>query len=287
MDNQKVYIKVKDHSVSGEEFELRINATFDMLETHPKPGPDQLGKYYQSEDYISHTDAKRNLFERVYHFVRSFTLRRKLNLINSEGNGVGNLLDIGCGTGDFLELALRNNWRVKGVEPNNNARAIANAKTNDAVISTSRFDQLKLHSFDVITLWHVLEHLPDLENEIRRLNQLLKPTGKLVIAVPNFKSFDASYYKSNWAAYDTPRHLWHFSQGSIKRLFEEEGFVLNKILPMKLDAYYVSLLSEKIKSGWMNLFNAFFVATRSNLKASRSGEYSSLIYVLQKAENAL
>ena len=283
MVNQEVYIKVKDHSVSGEEFELRYNETYDMLETFPQPAANDLQKYYQSEDYISHTDSKRNLFERVYHLARSFALKRKLNLIQKECNGKGSLLDVGCGTGDFLEVALRNEWIVKGIEPNETARAIANRKTNGAVIDPSEINHLESERYDIITLWHVLEHLPDLELEVKRLKKLLKPSGKIIIAVPNYNSFDAKYYNSYWAAYDAPRHLWHFSQNSIKRLFNEQGISTTKILPMKLDAYYVSLLSEKIKTGRMNVFNAFFVASRSNLRAARTGEYSSLIYVLEKA----
>ena len=283
MTNKTSYIKVKDHSVTGEEFELLYNEVYEMLETHPQPTKENIGKYYQSEDYISHTDAKRNLFERVYHLVRSIALKRKLKLINEESSDNKQLLDIGCGTGDFLEVAKNDGWSVTGVEPNQMARDIANSKTDQAVSDVTELDQLKSGHFDVITLWHVLEHLHDLDDHIQRFNRLLKPSGTLIVAVPNFKSFDASYYKSHWAAYDAPRHLWHFSKKSIDRLFVKVNFKIARVLPMKFDAYYVSLLSEKNKSGWMNLFNAFFVASRSNLKAARSGEYSSLIYVLKKA----
>ena len=282
MEDKKAYLKVKDHSVSGEQFDLIYNAEYDMLETSPVPPEEHLGDYYKSEDYISHTDAKRNLFEWVYHMVRRISLKRKMRLINSANGSPGKLLDIGCGTGDFLLTALKDNWEVRGIEPNENARALANKKTNDAVFDSQYIDQLEDQSFDVITLWHVLEHLPDLKSHITHLERLIKPDGQIIIAVPNFRSFDAAYYKSNWAAYDVPRHLWHFSQSSIQKIFGDIRFSIVKTLPMKFDAYYVSLLSEKIKSGWMNVFSAFFVATRSNLKAGRTGEYSSLIYVLQK-----
>jgi len=275
------YLSVKDHSVSGEEFRLLYNEELDMLETSPQPSVERLSEYYNSEDYISHTDSKRNIFEKVYHIIRNISLKRKLRLINSFNTEEKHLLDIGCGTGDFLETALKAKWKVVGIEPNEQARQIANAKTDKAVFKIEHLKDLKENSFDVITLWHVLEHLPNLEMHISLLRYLLKPNGRLVIAVPNFKSYDAKYYKNFWAAYDVPRHLWHFSKTSISNLFIKENIVLEHILPMHFDAYYVSLLSEKYKSGWMNPIKSFWIGFNSNLKATRSKEYSSHIYVLK------
>lgn len=284
MNNKPTYLTVKDHSVSGEEFQLLHNKELDLLETFPQPQGKKLSEYYKSEDYISHTDAKRNLFEKVYHLVRTISLKRKLKLINSLHSEEKTLLDIGCGTGDFLETAKKNEWNVVGVEPDENARTIANSKTNNSAFDIKHLETLKENSFDVITLWHVLEHLPDLEMHIKLFKHLLKPNGTLVIAVPNFKSYDAQHYKNFWAAYDVPRHLWHFSKASIKKLFHEEQLKLVRILPMKFDAYYVSLLSEKYKSGFMNPIKAFWIGWSSNLKGNVSKEYSSHIYVL-KQEN--
>ncbi|MBT8274080.1 MAG: class I SAM-dependent methyltransferase [Bacteroidia bacterium] len=283
MDDKKVYLEVKDHSVSGEEFSLLYNPELEMLSTYPMPSETDLATYYESKDYISHTGSRRNFFERLYHGVRKIALKRKLNLITSFNSESKTLLDIGCGTGEFLELAISHKWKAEGIEPNEKARAMANEKTSNAVYDIEALNALKPHSFDVITLWHVLEHLPQLEDHISIFKRLVKPNGRLVVAVPNFKSFDASYYKSFWAAYDVPRHLWHFSQTAIAKLFANEEMKIESIKPMKFDAYYVSLLSEKYKSGWMNIFSAFFVATRSNLKASRTGEFSSLIYVLKNS----
>ena len=281
-----IFLRVKDHSVSGEEFQLLYNPELDLLETSPQPKGEKLSQYYKSEDYISHTDTKRNLFEKAYHLVRTIALKRKLRLINSFNNDSKTLLDIGCGTGDFLQVALNNGWKITGIEPDTNARQIANEKTNNAVLEVEGLNKLDPHSFDVITLWHVLEHLPNLEEHISVFKKLLKPKGTLIIAVPNYKSYDANYYKSFWAAYDVPRHLWHFSQNSIKRLFGKSDFRLEEVRPMTLDAYYVSLLSEKYKSGFMNPIKAFWIGLRSNLKAKQSGEYSSLIYVLKNNANA-
>ena len=274
--------KIKDHSVSNEYFELKKNSKYGFLETTPLPDVSELVKYYETEEYISHTDSKRNLFEKVYHLVRNYAIKNKITLINKEQTK-GQLLDIGCGTGDFLFAAKNNGWKVTGIEPNEKARNIANNKNNNSVFDNSQLNNLKENSFDVITLWHVLEHLPNLENDILIFKKLLKPSGSLIIAVPNYNSFDANYYKEFWAAYDVPRHLWHFSQNSIKSLFNNFNINLTNTLPMKFDAFYVSLLSEKYKSGKKNIFNAFYIGLRSNLKAFRSSEYSSLIYVFKNS----
>ena len=281
----KTYLKVKDHSVSGEEFDLLYNQELDMLETFPQPSEENLLNYYESEDYISHTDSKRNLFEIIYQKVKSIALKRKLKLINSLSLETKNLLDLGCGTGDFLKTAKEDGWQITGIEPSPIARRFANQKTANAVFDIKELDNLPGESFDVITLWHVLEHLPNLEKHFEIFKSLLKPKGRLVIAVPNFKSYDAHYYKSFWAAYDVPRHLWHFSQRSILRLANKQNMELQETLPMRFDAYYVSLLSEKYKSGFMNPLKAFWIAWHSNYGASRSGEYSSLIYVIKNQNN--
>jgi 2-polyprenyl-3-methyl-5-hydroxy-6-metoxy-1,4-benzoquinol methylase len=283
MSKKHTYLNVKDYSVSGEEFQLIYNEQLEMLETFPQPSEEQLPKFYQSEDYISHTDAKRNWFEKAYHVIKTIALKRKLKLINSFKPEGKKLLDIGCGTGDFLKVAKENKWHITGIEPNPKARLIANKKTANSVFSINQLLKFEAHSFDVITLWHVLEHLPKLESHISVFESLLKPNGYLVIAVPNYKSFDAKYYKKYWAAFDVPRHLWHFSQNTISKLVEEKGMEVIKTEPMIFDAYYVSLLSEKYKKGVMNPIKAFWIGWRSNLKAKHSGEFSSLIYIIKKA----
>lgn len=282
---KSIYLTVKDYSVSGEEFELIYNREFDFLETSPQPSPEKLPGYYESEDYISHTDSKRNLFEKVYHVVKRKSLKRKLNIINSCSDEEKSLLDFGCGTGDFLKIAKQDKWSVSGIEPNNQAREIANSKTNNAVFNSEHLLKLKSESFDVITLWHVLEHLPKLEDHLSIFKNLLKPNGTLIIAVPNFKSYDAKVYKNYWAAFDVPRHLWHFSRMSINKLMALQNMKVIKTYPMLFDAFYVSLLSEKYKTGTMNPFWAFWVGCLSNLKAITSKEYSSVIYIIKNTKN--
>lgn len=276
--NKKHFLTVKDHSVSKEIFDLYYDEELDMLITSPQPELQNLGKYYESEDYISHTDNKRSLFEKAYHFVKNIALKNKLNLINSQQSKKGKLLDIGAGTGDFLLTAKNDGWETIGVEPSDRAKNIAKEKGISFVEETS---SLESNSLDVITMWHVLEHVPNLELQIQELKRLLKPTGTLIVAVPNYKSFDANHYQTFWAAYDVPIHFWHFSKKSIQVLFERVDMKLEKILPMKFDSFYVSLLSEKYKTGKMNYIKAFFVGLKSNLKAKNTKEYSSHIYVLK------
>ncbi|OYX28452.1 MAG: methyltransferase [Flavobacteriales bacterium 32-35-8] len=279
----KAYLKVKDHSVSLEQFSLIQNSKYGFLETFPQPTSEKLPDYYKSEDYISHTNSKRNLFEKVYHVARIFSLNQKLKLINSFSTEEKALLDVGCGTGDFLEVTKKNNWTVFGIEPNVEARSIANKKTENNVFDVEQLSKFNASSFDVITLWHVLEHLPNLDEQLLILKKLLKPNGVLIVAVPNHKSYDAQYYKEFWAAYDVPRHLWHFNKESISNLFGEFSMKVEKIKPMYFDAFYVSLLSEKYKSGKMNFFKGLWIGLCSNFKSLKTKEASSLIYIIKNS----
>lgn len=281
MNKSKFKLSVKDHSVSQEVFQLLYNEDYRMLETFPKPSLEKMPEYYQSSDYISHTDSERNLFEKTYQFIKRISLERKLKLINAYTFKDKTLLDIGCGTGDFLRIAQENKWDVTGIEPNQKAREIANKKINGQVFNIDSLTEFQNGSFQIITLWHVLEHVYDLQNHIKTIKDLLKKDGAIIVAVPNYKSFDANYYKEFWAAYDAPRHLWHFSQESIKKLFGEIDMSVQEIKPMLFDAFYVSLLSEKYKTKRMNIFRAFFIGAYSNVKAMRTKEYSSLIYIIK------
>lgn len=281
ISNKKHFLTVIDYSVSKETFDLYYDQDLDLLITSPQPSPENLGRYYESNDYISHTDSKRSLFEKAYHFVKGIALKNKLNLINNCSSSKGNLLDIGAGTGDFLFTAKQNGWETIGVEPSEKAKG--NAIGKGIKFSDSTQD-LESHSFDVITMWHVLEHIPNLEIQIKELKRLVKPNGTIIIAVPNFKSYDANYYGKFWAAFDVPIHFWHFSKKAIQLLFQKENIKLEKVLPMKFDSFYVSLLSEKYKKGKMNFVKAIWIGLVSNWKAKSSLEYSSHIYVLKNNE---
>jgi 2-polyprenyl-3-methyl-5-hydroxy-6-metoxy-1,4-benzoquinol methylase len=277
----KPYLRCKDYTVSKEVFKILIDEETELLITSPRPDDVNLSKYYESDDYISHSNSHKSVFTKIYQIVRNYTLRQKIKLINSFGSKEKTLLDIGAGTGEFLFECHKDGWKVEGIEPNMNARKLAEEKTGTKL--KTQISELGTERYDVITMWHVLEHVPNLTEYVSQLNDLLNSNGTIIVAVPNHKSFDASYYGKFWAAYDVPRHLWHFSQTSIQKLFARENMKVNQILPMKFDAFYVSLLSEKYKKGKMNILKAFNIGWRSNLKAKHTSEYSSLIYVIRKA----
>lgn len=278
--SKKSKISIRDHSVSKEKFDLIYDEELDMYSTNPIP--QDIEKYYLSEDYISHTDSKKGLVENVYQLVKSFMLKKKLRLIANYSTA-GTLLDIGAGTGDFLKVAKNYSWKVEGIEPSAQARKLASKKNLTLHADQSGVEE---QNFDVITMWHVLEHVPDLQKQISWLKNHLAQNGTLFIAVPNFNSEDAKIYKEDWAAWDVPRHLHHFSAKSIKTLFGNNGFEVIAQKPLLFDSFYVSLLSEKYKGSQLKFIPAFINGLRSNLMANRSGEYSSLIYVLKRTKNA-
>ena len=277
MLDKKIKLKTKDYLVSQENFNLIFDKESDMLITEPQPK--NLEKYYDPKNYISHSDDKNSFIEKVYQQVKKITLNKKVKLIDQYSLDEKSILDIGCGTGEFLAYAKNKNWNTVGVEVNQNAR---NKALNKKLIIYKSLEDLPNRQFNIISLWHVLEHLPNLNEKISLIKTKLDDNGTLIIAVPNYKSYDAKHYKEFWAAYDTPRHLWHFSQDAIKILFEKHNFKVTKTLPMYFDSFYVSLLSEKYKNGKSNYLKAFYRGLMSNIKAKSNGEYSSLIYILKK-----
>lgn len=273
----KPYIKTKDHFFSQEQFTLLYDESLEMLIT--SPAPENLETYYQSDSYISHSDQSKSVIDKLYLFVKNYSLKRKVSLLNTLIPKKGSVLDIGAGTGDFLLCAKQNKWIVSGVEPNELART--NAKTKE-IILTDNIDALPNQNYDVVSLWHVLEHLPNLKEQIAKITKLINTNGYLIIAVPNYNSYDAEHYSEYWAAYDVPRHLWHFSEESIIKLFHPSGYKLIKTKPMWFDAYYVSLLSEKYKTGKNRYLHAFYRGFISNAKALYTKQFSSHIYILKK-----
>ncbi len=270
------FLSCKDYLVSGEKFDLIKEPDYEILKTTPVP--EKLESYYESEDYISHTDASAGIMENLYQRVKQYMLQKKMGWIEKHVFKA-KLLDFGAGTAEFLQFAKNRNWEIHGVEPNEKARTLAREKE---IHLHSNLKEVSENNFDVISLWHVLEHLPDLENKIGKFKNLLSKNGILVIAVPNYKSYDAEFYKEFWAAYDVPRHIWHFSQNGIKDLFSNFGFELIETRPLIFDAYYVSLLSEKYKTGRKNFLKAIYHGWKSNQQASKTKEYSSLTYFFRK-----
>lgn len=272
-------MKVKDYFLTKETFSLIRNQQYGYLETFPQP-LENLEKYYQSDSYISHTDSKKNLFEKTYQFFKYFNIRYKFSLLNSPKKD-SKILDYGCGVGDFLTYAKQKKLTILGVEPNQNAREIAQQKLGESSVIDKTISEIN-EQFDYITLWHVLEHIHDLENFIPSLKDKLKDDGTLLIAVPNFKSFDAKYYKKYWAAYDVPRHLWHFDPQSIQSLFKEFDMSIEKTYPLWFDSFYVSILSEKFRKNKFGIISAFCIALISNFIGTLNGNTSSIVYQIKK-----
>jgi 2-polyprenyl-3-methyl-5-hydroxy-6-metoxy-1,4-benzoquinol methylase len=276
------FVSCVDHTVSRETFQIVKCTTCGFRFTNPRPEPDELGKFYESEDYISHSNTKKGFVNRVYQQVRKYTLLKKLQLI-SKHKRTGKILDIGCGTGEFLNTCQLAKWETTGIEPSDNARnqAINNYGLN--VLKESELENLISGSFDVITMWHVLEHVPELNKRMKDLERLISKGGMILIAVPNPNSFDAKHYKENWAAYDLPRHLYHFTPKDIETLCKNNQLKVKRVIPMIFDSFYISMLSEKYKTGKTNLIRSTWNGLLSNLKALKTGkEYSSQIYVVGK-----
>ena len=276
-------LTAKDYTVSGENFVIWQCADCTLRFTQDIPGADKIGHYYRSEEYISHTNISKGLINRLYQIIRKRTLQRKRKLVCKLcGKDRGNLLDVGSGTGAFVQEMRQNGWRVVGLEPDGGAREIA-SEHNCELRNIDELFGLQANSFDAITLWHVLEHIHDLHNYLQQFRKLLTQDGRLIIAVPNYASFDASVYKEFWAAYDVPRHLYHFSPLSMNLLMERNQMKIIAYKPMWFDSFYVCLLSSKYKNKRTNWIAATWNGFRSNFKAMNDVKRcSSIIYIIQK-----
>lgn len=271
-------LDLKDYFLTQEDFSIYKDEKTGVHFTYPQP-LDNLSRYYESENYISHTDGKKSLFEKIYQIAKQYNLNQKLKLIQKTTSGKS-ILDYGCGAGDFLQHMQQHGYDVMGMEPNPKANEISKSKIGKDNVVNCELKEIN-RKFDIITLWHVLEHIPNLNKIVEELKQHLNPNGTLIIAVPNHLSYDAIYYGQLWAAYDVPRHLWHFNPESLKSYFNNFGMKIENISPMKLDAFYVSLLSEKYKGNAFPYLKAFCVGLQSNFKASKTGQFSSLIYTIK------
>ncbi len=277
-------LSAKDHTVSQESFEIWHCEDCTLRFTQDIPSVSAIGPYYQSAAYVSHSDTQKGLINRLYHRVRNHTLDTKLALLKQvTGKQSGALLDVGAGTGAFAHTMQSAGWKLTGLEPDETARQNALSKYGLKLLASEELYHLPPAQFDAVTLWHVLEHVHDLHGYLEKFFTILKPGGKLIIAVPNYTSYDAAVYKTSWAAYDVPRHLYHFSPRAMEQLGVSKGFVLQQVKPMWFDSFYVSMLSEKYRNGSGNIMGAFWNGMLSNLKAmSNTKKCSSVIYIFSR-----
>ena len=279
-DDTRLFLKLKDYFLTQQDFEIHECLNCRLLFTVPRPNPSVIGNYYKSDDYLSHNEHKKGLVPWIYNKVKKINIKYKFG-ITANSLTKPHILDFGCGVGDFLNYAKQKGCEIAGCDMSADARRQASEKLGQDVVTPEEIFALPHSTFDVITMWHVLEHIDNLQFQVEQLHRLLKDDARLVVAVPNYKSYDAQHYQDKWAAYDVPRHLNHFHKESLQNIFAGR-FELEKIFPLKWDAFYISMLSEKYLGKHNQLIHGLLIGWKSNRKARRSGEFSSLIYVFRK-----
>lgn len=277
-DKYSVFIKSADYFLTMEKFTVVKCDLCNFIFTNPVPDKENLSYYYESKEYLSHQTNNKSLIGRIYTTVKRINIQKKYKLIQQYRSS-GSVLEIGTGTGELLYYFKKRGWKTTGIEPNEKARLFANKQYELEVFDEIQLDSYSLKSFDVIMMWHVLEHIFDLQDRMKQIKKLLKENGYLFIAVPNINSYDFSKYGSHWAGLDLPRHLYHFNENSIKKLLQKHALKYITSYPMKFDAYYVSLLSERYLDSLLPYLSAFKNGYRSNHYAKHNNEYSSMIFV--------
>jgi SAM-dependent methyltransferase len=285
--NTEYLFHCKDYLVSGEEFKIVRCTDCGLIRTDNPPAENIIGKYYLSEDYISHSDSKKGITDHLYHYARNIMLRRKEKLISRLFvKNKGSLLDIGSGTGYFPAFMQKKGWKVQGIEISEQARNFSVSRFGLAVFPPEEIENMSHESYDCITLWHVMEHFNDPVYWFAKIRHLLKDNGYCIVAVPNAASSDARWFGKFWAAYDVPRHLWHFTPDSFSDMAARNGFKLIRKRGMPLDVFYISILSFKNKKNNLpflrGIFLGLFLAFKNLFKGDSN---SSEIYILKKLQS--
>lgn len=271
-------LRATDYLVSGESFDIYWDSKKKRAWTDVEY-LNSLDTYYKSADYISHHSRPHSFTQRLYVWARTLMLNYKYLILKNNINFKSSLLDIGCGTGSFLTFMKKKGFKVYGVENNSKARSFC-LENNLETLATEA--SLPNDNFDLVTLWHVLEHLPNSEKSIATYRELLKKDGLLLIAVPNFQSHDRIHYQKDWAALDVPRHLWHFTPKGLTTMVEEIGFDLIQKKALGLDVFYICYLSEKHKDKSLPLLRGIFKGSFFLVKALFTKKHSSLVFVFKK-----
>lgn len=271
----KFFLSVQDYFLSQEKFELHIDEATQVLKTIPQPKG--LDSYYESDDYLSHDDSQNSFFARCYQFAKSWNLKSKKSLVTKYA-GDGKILDIGAGVGDLVSVLKKSGYDAVGYEPSAKARTFAARKGIELLDQTT---SIQANSIQVITMYHVLEHVPDYRKQIANIENWLKEDGILILALPNYKSLDAKWFKNYWAGYDVPRHLFHFNKAAVRNIFKGK-FDMISMKPMWFDSFYVSILSARYQKKRFSFIYGLLVGLLSNINAIFSKEPSSVVYILKK-----
>lgn len=277
------HLTCRDHFLTGEPFDLYRCSSCNFVFTRDHPGEKEAVRYYDSQDYISHDDSAKGFTTALYRMVRRVMLAGKRRLIiRLTGKTTGDLLDIGAGSGHFAGAMKQTGWNVTGIEPGKKAAAHASSQFGIRMIDPAQMPDLPDRSFDCVTLWHVLEHLHDPFTYASEILRVLRPGGKCIIALPDSSSHDAGYYREHWAAYDVPRHLWHFTPGTLKSFAEKSGFYMSGKRSLPFDVFYISYLSEKYRGANLPLLSGFLKGAWFSVISflSKKGS-SSMICILQ------
>ena len=276
------FLKTKDYFYSKKEFTIQECLSCGFRFTNPRPQEFEINSYYDSENYLSHSSQKRGVIPYFYNLIKNISIKKKFNLINNLSSG-NSILDIGSGSGEFLNYFNKKHWQTLGIEPNEYARNYAKSTYSLDIQDETHLPNIKDNSFDIISMWHVLEHIPYLNERIIQVKRILKDNGIIIIAIPISNSFDAKYYNKFWAAFDLPRHFYHFTQSSFTKLMVKHHLSIEKIIPLIFDSFYISMVSEKYKTGNSKILNSCLIGLRSNLSAYFGNkDYSSLIFVIKR-----
>jgi len=247
-----------------------------------------MAEHYQAEGYdpFQEVESGSSLSQKLYALAKPFGLSWKRRLVSRYLPHPGSLLEIGTGTGSFLDTMHKGGWEVQGCEKDDNAARFAREKLHLDVFNGDLSDVKDLkESYDAVTFWHSLEHIHRIKENLSVVKKVIKQDGRLFIALPNPDSCDAAIYANRWVAWDAPRHLWHFKPSAMEGLLRQYGFRLIRCHAMPLDPFYNSLLSEFLHSGggwWRYPLRFPSVAMLSFIQGiidSRKG--SSVTYVFE------
>lgn len=276
------FLTCEDYVATNERFKLIKCSSCDFVFTSPRPESDKCSKYYESSKYISHQDEDNSLIIKLYRLVRNRNMKWKINTIEKYHTNKGQLLDYGCGLGDFLNYSKQQGWNSVGLDISENARKTVKERYNIDVFPNSDIFKLDEKSKEVISLWHVLEHVYNLDETLNEFKRILKDNGTLFIALPNRQSWDGNHYKNYWDGYDVPRHIYHFTPKDLEVLMKRIGFKIVEKQGMFFDAFYICMRSEMHKGNKLKFILGGIKGMISNIKAYKSNNYSSILYIIKK-----